>query len=797
MTIKLNEETLTAYVLGELEADQVAAVKEALKANDTARCMVEELRATAKLMGEAGFAEPAIALSEEQREAIHARAEAPGNVVKPPIRRWRPWLAVAATLVVIAGGAMVLLPALSRTRGFVTKGPMWLAEKKMLPPEKQAQVDELVQTMREEGVRREPIQRFFIADVNNPDSNVVPEHIARIAYEQAGAEGVPTADKMKHPAVPSESPAQSSPVPLVETEGLTWKAAAGSPVSPSVSRRGRVSGTERARLGVATDLDLKEAPRQEVQPEAFGYDAGNQITIGQPMPVAAGKSAALEGRMDSVRRLPAPGPPHDDPYQVYWPGHNTESYDSIVENEFKAVTQEPLSTFSIDVDTASYANMRRFLNQGTLPPPDAVRIEELVNYFAYDYAPPRDLEKAPFASHVTVAGCPWTPEHRLVRIGLKGWEIPAGERPPTNLVFLVDVSGSMGPRNKLPLLKEAMKLLAQRLGESDRVAIVVYAGSSGLVLPSTSGDNRQAILGALDRLQSGGSTNGGEGIELAYNVAIANYIEGGVNRVILATDGDFNVGVTNRGDLTRMVEKKAKSGVFLTILGFGMGNVKDATLEELSNKGNGNYAYIDTLKEARKVLVEEMGANLVTIAKDVKIQVEFNPAEVRAYRLIGYENRMLAAEDFNDDTKDAGEIGAGHTVTALYEIVPAGVSFTPRGVDPLKYQQPKPALSETARTGELMTLKLRYKAPDGDKSKLLVFPVVDPGLGYAQAEPDFKFAASVASFGMILRHSKFAGRASFDSVLELAEEGRGEDVHGYRAEFIDLVKKAKRIAAAR
>jgi Ca-activated chloride channel family protein len=373
--------------------------------------------------------------------------------------------------------------------------------------------------------------------------------------------------------------------------------------------------------------------------------------------------------------------------------------------------------------------------------------------------------------------------------------MPAEARPASNVVFLLDVSGSMSPENKLPLLKQALKLLVEQLDERDRVGIVVYAGSSGLVLPSTSGDNRQAILGALDQLKSGGSTNGGQGIELAYNVAVANYIEGGVNRVILATDGDFNVGVTNRGDLTDMIAKKAKSGVYLTILGFGMGNVKDATLEELSNKGNGNYAYIDTLREAKKVLVEEMGANLVTIAKDVKIQVEFNPVEVQAYRLIGYENRILAAEDFNDDTKDAGEIGAGHTVTALYEIVPVGVEHTPRTVDPLKYQQPKPALSETARTGELMTLKLRYKAPDGDVSKLLEFPVVDTGMPYAQAEPDFKFAASVASFGMLLRHSKFAGQANFDTVLELAEEGKGADTHGYRAEFIDLVGKAKRLKA--
>lgn len=366
-------------------------------------------------------------------------------------------------------------------------------------------------------------------------------------------------------------------------------------------------------------------------------------------------------------------------------GFNTEQYDRIYENPFLKVDKNPLSTFSIDVDTASYANIRRYLNNNSRPPKDSVRIEEMINYFSYDYPAPKGDD--PFSVNVEIGSCPWKGKHRLVRIGLKGKEIPANQRPSSNIVFLLDVSGSMMYGNKLPLLKKGLKLMVQNLHENDRVAIVVYAGASGLVLPSTSCEKKNTILEALDKLRAGGSTNGGAGIQLAYKVAIENFIPGGTNRVILATDGDFNVGTTGRGDLIRLIQEKAKSKVFLTILGFGMGNYKDATLEQIANKGNGNYAYIDSLKEARKVLVQQIGGTLVTIAKDVKIQIEFNPTKVNAYRLIGYENRLLRNEDFNDDTKDAGEIGAGHTVTALYEIVPAGVNIQTPSVDPLKYQK--------------------------------------------------------------------------------------------------------------
>jgi Ca-activated chloride channel family protein len=477
-------------------------------------------------------------------------------------------------------------------------------------------------------------------------------------------------------------------------------------------------------------------------------------------------------------------------------GGLTEGYNPIRDNPFVRVTDEPLSTFAIDVDTASYANVRRFLTQGQRPPADAVRIEELVNYFDYDYPQPRRGQ--PFGVTLEVAGCPWAPQHRLLRVGLQGRTLDAKARPPVNLVFLLDVSGSMSSANKLPLVREAMKLLVEQLRAEDRVAIAVYAGASGMVLESTPGDQYDTIVGAFDRLQAGGSTNGGAGITLAYETAKQHFIRGGANRVILCTDGDFNVGVTSQGDLIRMVEERAKDGVFLTVFGFGMGNLKDGTLEQLANKGNGIYGYIDTMAEARKWLVDGLMGTLVTIAKDVKAQVEFNPAQVTAYRLIGYENRLLAKEDFNDDTKDAGEIGAGHTVTALYEIVPAGVTQAnaPPAVDPLKYQDNPPAAARATGDAELLTLKLRYKQPDEDQSTKLEFPLVDEGRSYGAASGDFKFAAAVAAFGMILRDSPHRGTTSLGAVLELAEEGQGHDPKGYRKEFLDLVRKAQALLPA-
>ncbi len=469
--------------------------------------------------------------------------------------------------------------------------------------------------------------------------------------------------------------------------------------------------------------------------------------------------------------------------------HNTEAYDRIVENPFLAVRDNPLSTFSIDVDTASYANVRRMLTSGQLPPAGAVRIEEMINYFTYNYAPP--VGEHPFAVHLDVADCPWAPKRRLVRIALKGREVKAENRPPSNLVFLLDVSGSMDVPNKLPLVQAAMKMLVDQLGENDRVAIAVYASAGGLVLNSTPCDRKEAVLDAIQRLRAGGSTNGGEGIQLAYRIAAEHFIKGGTNRVILCTDGDFNVGVTNQSDLIGAIEKNAEGGVFLTVLGFGMGNLKDSTLEKLADKGNGNYGYVDTLAEARKMLVEQLTGTLITIAKDVKIQVEFNPLKAAGHRLIGYENRLLAKEDFNDDTKDAGEIGAGHTVTALYEVVPAGLELPDAAkVDPLKYQAP--ASAPPAGSDELLTVKLRYKDPDADASKLLEAPLADKPVGLDRADEDFRFVAAVASFGMILRNSKYRGAYGLDTVEEVASSSLGSDKSGFRAEFVRLVQAARK-----
>jgi Ca-activated chloride channel family protein len=486
----------------------------------------------------------------------------------------------------------------------------------------------------------------------------------------------------------------------------------------------------------------------------------------------AGRTEIRAGSLDQLNRAP----------------FNTETYDKIDDNRWTSPAHKPLSTFSIDVDTASYSNVRRFLHQGQLPPKDAVRIEELINYFSFDYPQPRD--GSPFSVTTAVAEAPWNPRHRLALIGLQGKRLDPGRTPPRNLVFLVDVSGSMQPANKLPLVKSSLAMLARNLTGKDRIALVVYAGASGLVLPSTRGDDTATILEALGRLQAGGSTNGGQGLRLAYQTARDAFIPGGVNRVILATDGDFNVGVTNQGDLIRLIEESRESGVMLSVLGYGMGNLKDSTMEKLADKGNGHYAYIDTLAEAQKVLVEQAGGTLVTIAKDVKLQIEFNPKHVAAYRLIGYENRLLQDQDFNDDRKDAGDLGAGHSVTALYEIVPAGVKIDLPGIDPLRYQTT--AAGGGADSDELMAVKLRYKQPDAKASQLRTFTVRTR----RDMAPELGFAAAVAEFGMLLRDSEFKSAASFTQARNLATRFRGSDPHGHRAEFIRLISLAESLSPA-
>ncbi|HMI04625.1 MAG TPA: von Willebrand factor type A domain-containing protein [Pedobacter sp.] len=520
---------------------------------------------------------------------------------------------------------------------------------------------------------------------------------------------------------------------------------------------------------IATGKEIKDVPVAQVEQLLQGRVAGLNIQ----------NSRAEKSKSRMMLRSPAPE-------------NSSESYASITENQFRTALTQPLSTFSIDVDAASYTNLRRYINNGGLPPADAVRIEEMINYFDYDYAQPKGDDPVNITTEISSA--PWNTSHKLVKIGLQGKKITTDRLPASNLVFLIDVSGSMAQPNKLPLLVSSFKLLTEQLRPSDKVAIVVYAGQAGMVLPSTPGDQKIKIKEALNQLSAGGSTAGGQGIELAYKIASDNFIKNGNNRVILATDGDFNVGASSDDAMQKLIENKRKSGIFLTVLGYGMGNIKDSKMEVLADKGNGNYAYIDNITEARKVLISEFGGTLFTIAKDVKLQVEFNPAKVQAYRLVGYENRMLKARDFNDDLKDAGEMGAGHTVTALYEVIPVGVksSFAGR-VDDLKYQSGKKPVVRN-NSGELLTVKMRYKKPDRNVSKLIVHPVADHMQPFGQTSENFRFSAAVAEFGMLLRQSDFKQNASFDHVISSAQNAIGKDNEGYRAEFVKLAKSAKLLA---
>jgi Ca-activated chloride channel family protein len=549
--------------------------------------------------------------------------------------------------------------------------------------------------------------------------------------------------------------------------------------------------TVRAGHTTAHDFTLVQTAVQMQELTVTGADRAASAEAGAissaPGGVPRGKVESRKNR-DEQRRYVDALPV--EPWRFQREPGNTEAYARIEENRFLAAGANPLSTFSIDVDAASYSNVRRFLSQGNLPPADAVRLEELVNYFSYTY--PDRTGKHPFAVTTDVAPCPWAPDHRLVRIGLQAKRVATHDLPPSNLVFLIDVSGSMQSPDKLPLVKQAFRALVQELRPEDRVAIVVYAGAAGLVLPSTSGGDKATILEAIDRLEAGGSTAGGAGLRLAYDVARENYLPEGNNRLILATDGDFNVGVSSDAEMIRLVEKRREEGTFLTVLGFGTGNLKDTKMEQMADKGNGHYAYIDNFREAHKVFVREFGGTLFTVAKDVKIQVEFNPARVQAYRLLGYENRLLAKEDFADDRKDAGELGAGHSVTALYEVVPVGAPPVALAADSLTYQQVTLRRS-ASQNPELLTVKLRYKEPKGTTSRLLTSPLVDRG--EYRSSDDQRFASAVAAFALVLRNSEYKGTASYDLVLALARDARGEDAEGYRNEFITMVERARALSA--
>ncbi|MFK7774163.1 MAG: von Willebrand factor type A domain-containing protein [Saprospiraceae bacterium] len=541
--------------------------------------------------------------------------------------------------------------------------------------------------------------------------------------------------------------------------------------------------------GVVTSEQIRNLPTRNINAIAAATAGASTSDEGGSIKIKGSRSNATDHYVDDTRvnkkakTASKKKPKKEIPKPI---NNSNEEYNHFVENEFLTSSDKPLSTFSIDVDNASYSNVRRYLNNYQMPPKDAVRIEEFINYFDYDYPQPNSVD--PFSINTEISDCPWNNENKLVHIGLQGYELPKAQMPPSNLVFLLDVSGSMRAQNKLPLLRKAFKLLVEQLRQEDKVSIVVYAGASGLVLPPTSGSDKHKIISALDRLKSGGGTAGAAGINLAYQTAESTFIKNGNNRIILATDGDFNVGTSGNAALVKLIEEKRKSGISLSILGFGMGNYKDGKMEQIADNGNGNYAYIDNFQEAKKVFVQEMGGTLHTIAKDVKLQIEFNKNYVKEYRLIGYVNRKLKDEDFANDKKDAGDLGAGHTVTALYEIVPTSSESANKKSKNLFNRVFK---KSNPSNEDWMTIKLRYKKPNGTKSKLLKVNATNKNIAFSSASDNFKFSAAVASFGMLLRDSKFKGDADFDKVLKIAQISLGKDEFGYRNEFLELVKKAK------
>ncbi|HEX8376475.1 MAG TPA: von Willebrand factor type A domain-containing protein [Pedobacter sp.] len=537
-----------------------------------------------------------------------------------------------------------------------------------------------------------------------------------------------------------------------------------------------------AKIGKADKIDVYLLPSskqlEEVVVVGYGVQRKRDIT--------GSISTVPQGRVAGVQTTK-----HRRRHELYTSPreNNSESYKQISENKFQNPKKSPLSTFAIDVDAASYSNIRRFINSGQIPPKDAVRIEEMINYFQYDLKGPAKDE--PVAIHTELSYAPWNQKHQLLRIGLKAREIEKAKLPSSNLVFLIDVSGSMSSDNRLPLVKTSLKMLVDELRENDHVAIVTYAGAAGLELESTSGDQKAKIKNAIESLGAGGSTAGGAGIKLAYATARDNFIKGGNNRIILATDGDFNVGASSDSDMETLIEKERDSGINISVLGFGMGNLKDSKMETIADKGRGNYAYIDNISEARKAMITEFGSTLFTIAKDVKVQIEFNPATVQAYRLVGYENRLLESEDFNNDKKVGGDMGVGHTVTALYEIIPEGVKSTfSDQVDPLKYQKPTERLT-VHNSSEIATIKFRYKHPESNKSKLQQVVLQNGPISLANSSEDFRFASAVAELGFLLRDSDFKEQSDYDNLISRAKGARGKDEHGYRAEFIRMAESAK------
>ncbi len=830
MRLSPDSPELTAYALGELDPADRAAVEAALAGTPGLRAELDALTSTADTLAAGFAAEPAVELSPAHRAAIVQSAGIPSAAAVAPAEARRgpdrdlPEMPKAAK---VSGPSIRERLAAWRQRLFWPAAALGVAAiaLSMAWPRPDAAAD------------------FFSALRYQPGRLARAEMPAPAAASEAAKSVVPISSSPS--GLGADAAALSAPTPL----------AAADPIAPAQSG----GAVQEIRLGLRVVggslalLDSASAPVPDPQASpAFVKQSGLRTANGPAAPellsvrppadgaakatrasaqvtaLAADRLLRLsDARPDSIDDLASAGPSTRSKASGYgtealalleawwyereplavgeretvglrfaYAAPTGEAYAAVNDNPFNDVTVAPLSTFGMDVDTGSYSNIRRFLRGGSLPPPDAVRLEELVNYFRYDHPQPRG--DVPLSASVEVAACPWADTHKLVRVGIQAKSIARGERPRANLVFLLDVSGSMEPEERLPLVKRSMRLLLEKLSPRDTVGIVTYAGESKVALTpvAITADGRKRAVDVLESLRAGSGTHGSAGIRDAYAMATNHFTKEGVNRVILCTDGDFNIGITDRGELMDLITREAKSGVFLTALGFGMGNFKDATLETLADKGNGNYAYLDSFSEARKVLVEQLDGTLVTVAKDAKVQVEFNPARVARYRLLGYEKRLLRDRDFNDDTKDAGEVGAGHSVTVLYEIVPVGPDLA--GVDPLRYAEKKPATVVDAKaravhTDELLDLKLRYKLPDGDKSRLIEQAVKEGDLETAVASTDLKFAAAVAGYGMLLRDSPHKGDLTWEKVLRLAEQGLGEDKEGYRAEFIDLARTAQKL----
>lgn len=813
MKLSADSPKLTAYALVELNAAERVEVEATLDASPELRAELVEIQRTIGALDFAFSTEPAVVLSPEQRAAIVGQAASlpSTDLVRDEV----------TTLTSPAPEGHFPEAVADPACGSESRAPIWWerllqCRQQLIWASAGACALALTFTLW-------PRQRAAVENASELRYQRLPESQAN-SLEVAGA-----------PATPMRPPASSSPVPVAAPASVPVKkesaqsTASGRLESVTVAPAPRPAPTTKIEAPAhqraadpAANAPAAPAPlpMEPVLAQRYGLRPAPGSVPAKPAPVAPTGTPQLASRYglraeagrakvsESLASAAAPGfvggampaiAPLEDRedryyrYQLIHPVAGGEGYEAFADNDFKAVSRAPLSTFSLDVDTASYANVRRFLREGSLPPRDAVRLEELINYFHYDYPQPKG--EHPFIASIEVAESPWKEGHKLVRIGLQTRSLDRGERPPANLVFLVDVSGSMAPENKLPLVKSSLRLLLDRLSERDRVGVVTYAAGSQVAAEPTAVNaaGKAKLLKVIDGLSAGSGTHGSAGIQMAYAMATNHFNVEHVNRVLLCTDGDFNVGITDRAQLLDFITERAKTGVFLSVLGYGMGNYQDRTTELLADKGNGNYAYLDSFTEARKVLAEQLEGTLVTVAKDVKVQVEFNPARVKSYRLLGYESRALKDRDFNDDTKDAGEVGAGHQVTVLYEIEPAVPNLA--GVDPLRYQG-KPVDDEVKKRlkpehgDELLNLKLRYKLPDGTTSRLVETPVKDGDREFAQASHDFKFAAAVAGYGMLLRQSPHAGELTWEKISHLAEQGLGEDKESYRAEFVDLVRRA-------